>query len=92
MGGRFGKYGDLKRRRALQRSRKEKSRLERAIVNSRRSRISFLPITQKQVPSVFNKIKKTAVVVIPSDSAWGPIQGLCKQYDQRYRHLMPEIW
>lgn len=76
MGGRFGKYGDLKRRRALQRSRKEKSRLERAIVNSRRIRISFLPITRKQTPSVSNETNKTTVVVIPSDSVWGPIQGL----------------
>jgi len=92
MGGRFGKYGDLKRRRALQRSRKEKSRLDRAIVNSRRSRISFLPITQKHAPFVSNKTNKTAVVVIPSGSACGPMQGLRKQYVRRYRHLMPEIW
>ena len=29
MGGRFGKYGDLKRKAALQRSRKEKGRLQK---------------------------------------------------------------
>ncbi|MGD2098660.1 MAG: hypothetical protein PVG35_13845 [Desulfobacterales bacterium] len=42
MGGRFGKYGDLKRRKALQRSRKEKYRMERAKLTTLRSRSGLL--------------------------------------------------
>ena len=38
MGGRFGKYGDLKRKDALRRSRKEKARLERDKVQKTRKR------------------------------------------------------
>jgi hypothetical protein len=34
MGGRFGKYSDLKRRNALQRGRREKAKLERANLTS----------------------------------------------------------
>lgn len=91
MGGRFGKYGDLKRRRALQRSRKEKYRLERAVVNSCRSRISSLTTTPKAAPVVSSKTHKTAVVAIPPESVWAPIQGLRKQYDRHYRRWMPHI-
>ena len=91
MGGRFGKYGDLKRRKALQRGRREKSKLERTNLTSLRSRGCLLPSKQRSSPPYADKSYKTAVVAIPPDHLWGPIQGLRKQYDRNYRRWMPHI-
>jgi hypothetical protein len=81
MGGRFGKYGDLKRRKALQRGRREKSRLERDNLIALRSRSGLFPLKQRSSLSYAAKSYKTAVVAIPPDHLWEPIQGLRKQYD-----------
>jgi 2'-5' RNA ligase len=91
MGGRFGKYGDLKRRKALQRGRREKSKLERANLTSLRSRSGLLPPKQRSSPPYAAKSYKTAAVAIPPDHLWGPVQGLRKQYDRNYRRWMPHI-
>jgi poly(A) polymerase len=91
MGGRFGKYGDLKRRKALQRGRREKSKLERANLIALRSRSGLLPPRQRSSLSYAAKSYKTAVVAIPADHLWEPIQELRKQYDQHYRRWMPHI-
>ncbi len=91
MGGRFGKYGDLKRRKALQRGRREKSKLERANLIALRSRSGLLPPAQRSSPPYAAKSYKTAVVAMPPDHLWGPIQGLRKQYDRHYRRWMPHI-
>jgi len=91
MGGRFGKYGDLKRRKVLQRGRREKSKLERAKLGALRSRAGLLPPKQRSVSPYAAKSYKTAVVVIPPDHLWGPIQGLRKEYDRNYRRWMPHI-
>jgi len=91
MGGRFGKYGDLKRRKALQRGRREKSKLERANLIALRSRSGLLPPRQRSSLSYAAKSYKTAVVAIPPDHLWAPIQGLRKQYDRHYRRWMPHI-
>ena len=91
MGGRFGKYGDLKRRKALQRGRREKSKLERANLTSLRSRSGLLPPKQRSSRPYAAKSYKTAVVAIPPDHLWGPVQGLRKQYDRNYRRWMPHI-
>jgi 2'-5' RNA ligase len=91
MGGRFGKYGDLKRRKALQRGRREKSKLERTNLTSLRSRGCLLPSKQRSSLPYADKSYKTAVVAIPPDHLWGPIQGLRKQYDRNYRRWMPHI-
>jgi len=91
MGGRFGKYGDLKRRKALQRGRREKSKLERADLIALRSRSGLLPPKQRSSLSYAAKSYKTAVVAIPPDYLWEPIQGLRKQYDRHYRRWMPHI-
>ena len=47
MGGRFGKYGDVKRRKALQRGRREKTKLERADLTFLRSRSALFPPKKK---------------------------------------------
>ena len=91
MGGRFGKYGDFKRLRALQRGRREKSKLERANLIARCSRSGSLPHAQRSSPAYAAKSYKTAVVAIPPDHLWGPIQGLRKRYDRHYRRWMPHI-
>jgi len=91
MGGRFGKYGDLKRRKALQRGRREKSKLERANLIALRSRSGLLPPKQRFSLSYAAKSYKTAVVAIPPDHLWEPIQRLRKQYDRHYRRWMPHI-
>ncbi len=91
MGGRFGKYGDLKRRKALQRGRREKSKLERANLITQRSRGGLFPPKQRSLSPYAAKSYKTAVVAIPPDHLWGPIQGLRKQYDRNYRRWMPHI-
>jgi 2'-5' RNA ligase len=92
MGGRFGKYGDLKRRRALQRGRKEisgfdKSRRHKALRNAD----GWLPTSQAPAEDPAAKTHKSAVVVIPPEEIWGPIQGLRRQYDRHYRRWMPHI-
>jgi len=91
MGGRFGKYGDLKRRTALQRGRREKSKLERADLAALRSRSGLFSPAQRSSQASIAKTYKTAMVIIPPDHLWGPIQGLRKQYDRRYRRWMPHI-
>lgn len=91
MGGRFGKYGDLKRRKALQRGRREKSKMERAKLTTLRRRSGLLPHVQRTSPQNTAKSYKTAVVVIPPDHLWGPIQRLRKQHDRHYRRWMPHI-
>ena len=48
MGGRFGKYGDLKRRKALQRSRIEKFKMKRADLATMRSRSGSYPHGNKR--------------------------------------------
>jgi len=91
MGGRFGKYGDLKRRQALQRGRRERSRLERAELTALRGRRGLLPPGRRSSHSSASKTYKTAVVAIPPESLWGPIQGLRQKYDRHYRRWMPHI-
>lgn len=91
MGGRFGKYGDLKRRKALQRGRREKSRMERTSLTTLRSRSGLLPHVQRASPQKTAKSYKTAVVAIPPDHLWAPIQRLRKQHDRHYRRWMPHI-
>jgi RNA 2',3'-cyclic 3'-phosphodiesterase len=91
MGGRFGKYGDRKRREALQRGRREKSRLERIDLGLLRNRTERSPgLAGPQGPPAV-KTFKTAVVVIPPKHLWEPIQALRRQYDRRYRRWMPHI-
>ena len=91
MGGRFGKYGDLKRRKALQRGRREKSKMEKTRLTTSRRRRGLLPHGQRSSPQHSAKTHKTAVVVIPPDHLWGPIQRLRKQHDRQYRRWMPHI-
>jgi hypothetical protein len=71
MVGRFGKYGDLKRRKALQRGRSEKIKLERTSVVFLRRRDSRLPCALKSFPGRAAKIYKTAVVAIPPNHLTG---------------------
>ena len=48
MGGRFGKYGDLKRKAALRKSRKEKGRLQKGpILKSPKSRKAERDVPKK---------------------------------------------
>ncbi len=91
MGGRFGKYGDLKRRRALQRGRREKAKLGRAKSIALRSRSTLFTTSKRSSILPAPKTYKTAVVAIPPDYLWGPIQGLRKRYDRHYRRWMPHI-
>lgn len=91
MAGRFGKYGDLKRRKALQRSHKEKARLAKSSSMNRRNRRRIIPSTHTSLHPTDEKTYKTAVVVIPPDDLWVPIQALRKQYDRHFRRWMPHI-
>ena len=91
MGGRFGKYGDLKRRKALQRGRKEKSGFDRTRCQALRKSGRSIPNTQRASMGVPVKTHKSAVVAIPPRDLWGPIQGLRRQYDRHYRRWMPHI-
>ena len=91
MGGRFGKYGDLKRRKALQRGRREKSKIQRTNLTAVHSRSGLLPHVQRSSTQNAAKSYKTAVVAIPPDQLWGPIQVLRKQYDRQHRRWMPHI-
>jgi 2'-5' RNA ligase len=93
MGGRFGKYGDHKRLKALQRGRREKSRLERAAVKTSNGRTG-LPHRGRgsgETPVSETKTYKSAVVVIPPVEIWGPIQELRRSHDRRHRRWMPHI-
>ena len=91
MGGRFGKYGDLKRRKALQRGRREKYKLERANLIALGNRGGLFPPAQRSSLPYAAKSYKSAVVAIPPDYLWGPVQGLRKRYDRHYRRWMPHI-
>jgi 2'-5' RNA ligase len=91
MGGRFGKYGDLKRLKALQRGRREKSKIERANLATMRSRSGLRSHVQRASPRNTDKSYKTAVVAIPPDHLWEPIQRLRRQHDRHYRRWMPHI-
>lgn len=91
MVGRFGKYGDLKRRRVLQRGRKEKARLDKASSMDRLNRRRNIPSPNMILHPVAPKTHKTAVVVIPPDDIWAPIQALRKKYDRHFRRWMPHI-
>lgn len=93
MGGRFGKYGDNKRLKALQRGRREKSRLE-SIAGKTLYGQTGLPhrardSSRTSVTSA--KTYKSAVVVIPPHGIWDPIQGLRRSFDRHYRRWMPHI-
>jgi 2'-5' RNA ligase len=91
MGGRFGKYGDIKRRKALQRGRREKSKMERARLTTGRSRKGLPPHRQSAAPRNTARSYKTAVVAIPPHQLWEPIQRLRKRHDRHYRRWMPHI-
>lgn len=93
MGGRFGKYGDNKRLKALQRGRREKSRLESIAGRTPRGQTG-LPHRARdsgRPPVAAAKTYKSAVVVIPPHEIWGPIQGLRRSFDGHYRRWMPHI-
>jgi 2'-5' RNA ligase len=91
MSGRFGKYGDLKRRKALQRGRKEISGFDKSRHKALPSADGSLPNPQGPVVDPAAKTHKSAVVAIPPEEIWGPIQGLRRQYDRHYRRWMPHI-
>jgi hypothetical protein len=91
MGGRFGKYGDLKRRKALQRGRKEAAKLAKELSIKGQNRRSIIPPAHTSFHPVAQKTHKTAVVVIPPDDLWAPIQALREKYDRHFRRWMPHI-
>lgn len=91
MGGRFGKYGDLKRRQALRRGRKEISGFDKSRQKALRSADGSLPAARGFAMDSAAKTHKSAVVAIPPGGIWGPIQGLRRQYDRHYRRWMPHI-
>ena len=91
MGGRFGKYGDLKRRQALQRGRKEKARLDKASSMDKWNRRRNIPSARQSIPPAAQKTYKTAVVLIPPEDLWAPIQALRQEYDRHFRRWMPHI-
>jgi 2'-5' RNA ligase len=91
MGGRFGKYGDLKRRQALQRGRREKNRLEREATGAVRNRAGPPVPVRRVAPTPAPKTYKTALVIIPPEPLWEPIQALRQRYDRHYRRWMPHI-
>lgn len=86
MGGRFGKYGDLKRRQALRRSRREKIRLGDQTPGRQR----WTGQRQPNDPAAAKTVR-TAVVMIPPEVCWAPIQALRQYYDRHYRRWMPHI-
>ncbi len=91
MAGRFGKYGDLKRRQALRRGRRAKARLAQASLADQENRGRMLPAAHTTSHPAGRKTHRTAVVVIPPDDLWAPIQALRRQYDRHYRRWMPHI-
>ncbi|MEN3038418.1 MAG: 2'-5' RNA ligase family protein [Candidatus Kryptonium sp.] len=42
-------------------------------------------------PAKMRKTHKTAVVIIPPENVWAPIQKIRKQYDKQFRRWMPHI-
>lgn len=93
MGGRFGKYGDHKRLKTLQRGRREKSRLERVAVRTSSGRTGWPHRGREsnRTPGSDAKTYKSAVVVIPPDAVWDPIQEVRRSHDRHYRRWMPHI-
>jgi RNA 2',3'-cyclic 3'-phosphodiesterase len=93
MGGRFGKYGDNKRLKALQRGRREKSRLQRVALRTRHNRTGLAHQVRDRAPAPVSagKTYKSAMVVIPPEENWSPIQALRRSYDRHYRRWMPHI-
>jgi 2'-5' RNA ligase len=93
MGGRFGKYGDNKRLKALQRGRREKSRLERAAKSAMigRTGLARQASGPAQPSRRSAKTFQSAVVIIPPEEIWEPIQGLRRKHDRHYRRWMPHI-
>lgn len=91
MAGRFGKYGDLKRRKALQRGRKEKARLFKASSINRPNHRRIVLSARTSLYPADRKTHRTAVVAIPPDDLWAPVQALRQQYDRHFRRWMPHI-
>ena len=91
MAGRFGKYGDLKRLKALQRGRRSKARLEGTSSADRKNRGRLFPAAHTALNPTGRKTHRTAVVVIPPEDLWDPIQALRRQYDRHFRRWMPHI-
>lgn len=91
MGGRFGKYGDHKRRKALQHSRRAKSEHRRFGAHARGGRSKPVPGIRTASSASLAKTYKSALVAIPPDDVWPPIQALRQQYDRHYRRWMPHI-
>jgi 2'-5' RNA ligase len=85
------KYGDLKRSKVLQRGRREKSKMERNRLTSPRRRKATLSRVRSFPSRCAAKSYKTAIVAIPPDDLWKPIQGMRKQHDRHYRRWMPHI-
>jgi 2'-5' RNA ligase len=91
MAGRFGKYGDLKRRQALRRGRQANARLAGASSADRRNRCRICPSAHTRLHPADRKTHRTAVVVVPPHDLWDPIQALRRQYDRNFRRWMPHI-
>lgn len=91
MAGRYTKYGDLKRLEALRRGRGDNRKLERAGLTAMRRRSKARPYQQKTPTPAAVKTFKTALVIIPPEDLWAPIQGLRRQYDRHFRRWMPHI-
>ena len=91
MAGRFGKYGDLKRREVLQRGRQERARLTKSSSMNRWNRRRMIPSAHTSWHPETHKTYKTAVVIIPPEDLWAPIQALRQQYDRHIRRWMPHI-
>ena len=91
MAGRYTKYGDLKRLEALRRGRGDKRKLQRAGLTALRSRSKSRSYTPRSPTPAPAKTFKTALVAIPPEDLWAPIQRLRRQYDRHYRRWMPHI-
>ncbi len=91
MAGRFGKYGDLKRRQAWQRGRQGEARLAKSWSRRRGPHRGIVPSAHTSWHPAAPKTHKTAVVIIPPDDLWAPIQALRQQYDRHFRRWMPHI-
>ncbi len=91
MAGRFGKYGDLKRRQALRRGRRAKARLAGASAAIQRNRRQALSAAYTPLHPAARKTHRTALVIIPPDDLWPPIQALRQAYDRNSRRWMPHI-
>ncbi|MGD9251408.1 MAG: 2'-5' RNA ligase family protein [Desulfobacterales bacterium] len=91
MAGRFGKYGDLKRREVLQRGRKGEARLAKSSSRRWEHHRGIVPSAHTSWHPAAPKTHKTAVVIIPPADLWAPIQALRQQYDRHFRRWMPHI-